>query len=132
MIPPDLRQISTGPPAGLDNAAQTAERIVRGWRRSRLARGSRCVRLLGVAIGQLAARGQSVDSSIDKDEQVVFFPTSGYRTPDDANWVIQVHGWIYEPEHEDDSDVVDFLETVHGRTGKRRSGSLATSARRSS
>ncbi|MCH8804843.1 MAG: hypothetical protein IH986_01990 [Planctomycetes bacterium] len=31
------------------------------------------------------------------DEQVLFFPTLGARTPDGASWELQIHGWVSEP-----------------------------------
>ena len=35
-------------------------------------------------------------SSIKEDERVVFFPTFAVR--DQADWVVNIHGWVYEPE----------------------------------
>lgn len=38
-------------------------------------------------------------STIKTDEEVVFFPTYGYRDGD--QWIVHTHGWIYEPETDD-------------------------------
>ncbi len=38
----------------------------------------------------------AAESPIKSDEVVVFFPTYGQRDGDD--WVLNIHGWIYEPE----------------------------------
>src|SRR5262245_16596357 len=32
-----------------------------------------------------------------RDEQVIFFPTLGYRVGADA-WELRIHGWVFEPE----------------------------------
>ena len=37
-------------------------------------------------------------SDIDRDELVVFFPTTGRQTADGAAWELTIHGWIFEPE----------------------------------
>ncbi|UCC30033.1 MAG: App1 family protein [Phycisphaerales bacterium] len=93
---PDLQRISEGCPREPDDAGRTAQRVVRVWSRGRLVGGVVCVCLLVVAGGLLG--GRSLDSSIADDEHVVFFPTFGYLALDRASWVIQIHGWISEPE----------------------------------
>lgn len=45
----------------------------------------------------VAASG-AVHSDINKDEQVVFFPTAGWLNVADQKWHLPIHGWIYEPE----------------------------------
>lgn len=37
-------------------------------------------------------------SPIKSDEVVVFYPTYAYRDAEDKNWVVMIHGSIYEPE----------------------------------
>jgi len=37
-------------------------------------------------------------SQIKSDENVIFFPTSGYLDEAGKNWIADIHGWIYEPE----------------------------------
>ncbi len=37
-------------------------------------------------------------SGIRPDERVVLFPTFGHLASDDATWVVEIHGWIFEPE----------------------------------
>jgi hypothetical protein len=39
-----------------------------------------------------------LQSSIEEDEQVIFFPTFACLDERNAVWMINVHGWIYEPE----------------------------------
>lgn len=53
-------------------------------------------------IGVLAILAGDADvSEIRSDEQVVFFPTIGYSIPGQTVWLLQIHGWIYEPAWED-------------------------------
>lgn len=40
-------------------------------------------------------------ADIKSDESVILFPTSAHLSEDGKQWVIPIHGWIYEPE--DDS-----------------------------
>jgi len=37
-------------------------------------------------------------STIKKDEEVIFFPTAAYLEVESGQWVLPVHGWIFEPE----------------------------------
>jgi hypothetical protein len=46
----------------------------------------------------LAAPAAAMSSKLKSDEQVIFFPTSGYLDPDGAGWTIPIHGWVFEPE----------------------------------
>ena len=39
-------------------------------------------------------------SPIKTDEEVIFFPTAGFKAADGQSWTIPVHGWIFE-EKED-------------------------------
>jgi hypothetical protein len=43
---------------------------------------------------------EASQSSIKDDEQVVFFPTFAYLDERSAVWMINIHGWIYEPERD--------------------------------
>lgn len=40
-------------------------------------------------------------SEIRSDEEVIFFPTLGRLSDDGSEWVLPVHGWIFEPEEGD-------------------------------
>lgn len=46
-------------------------------------------------IGFVPAAGAS---DIRSDEVVVFFPTSAHLDEESGEWVIPIHGWIFEPE----------------------------------
>lgn len=46
----------------------------------------------------LALSPSEVRSEIARDEVVVFYPTYGRRTDDGKQWVLDVHGCIFEPE----------------------------------
>ncbi len=48
---------------------------------------------LTVLIGAPAASAE-----IESDDVVLFFPTSGHQPADRREWVLPVHGWIYQPE----------------------------------
>lgn len=37
-------------------------------------------------------------TDLKSDEQIIFFPTLGQLT-DDGGWKLQIHGWLFEPEH---------------------------------
>ena len=41
-----------------------------------------------------------VQSPIKSDEEVVFFPTYGAVSPDGKEWLLRIHGWIFEPEED--------------------------------
>ena len=41
----------------------------------------------------VVARG----AELKPDEQVVFFPTLGWRGTN--GWEVEIHGWVFEPEH---------------------------------
>jgi phosphatidate phosphatase APP1 len=49
-----------------------------------------------------AAQGPPVfGSDINRDERVVFFPTAGRLSDDGTEWIVPIHGWIFEPEQND-------------------------------
>lgn len=54
------------------------------------------------ALASPACMGEP-ESPIKSDEEVVFFPTCGHLSPDGKEWLLEVHGWIYEPIHESTS-----------------------------
>ena len=40
-------------------------------------------------------------AEIRSDESVIFFPTAAALSDDGQTWHVPVHGWIFEPEHDD-------------------------------
>lgn len=40
-------------------------------------------------------------SRIKSDERVIFFPTAAQWSEDHQSWLVPIHGWIFEPEHDD-------------------------------
>ena len=62
-------------------------------------RGSIGVTVLLVALASLcSAEDQVKPSKIKSDEQVIFFPTAAHLSKDGTEWLIPIHGWIFEPE----------------------------------
>lgn len=52
-----------------------------------------------VAIGLFThAAAQDAASVIKSDETIEFFPTAARLTEDGSEWIVPIHGWIYEPE----------------------------------
>jgi phosphatidate phosphatase APP1 len=43
---------------------------------------------------------EQASGQIRSDERVVFFPTAAHLN-DQGDWIVPVHGWIYEPERDD-------------------------------
>lgn len=39
-------------------------------------------------------------SDVKRDEVVVFFETWAWQEPADGHWMVPIHGWIFEPEHD--------------------------------
>lgn len=37
-------------------------------------------------------------STVKEDEEVIFFPTAAHLEEESGQWVLPIHGWIYEPE----------------------------------
>jgi hypothetical protein len=37
-------------------------------------------------------------AQVKSDEEIVFFPTFAHLSEDGAEWVVPIHGWIFEPE----------------------------------
>ena len=50
----------------------------------------------------MASQDAPLESPIKQDEHVVFFPTLGRRAPGGEGWLLQIHGWIFEPESGDE------------------------------
>ncbi len=48
----------------------------------------------------LSAGGDEEASEIRPDEQVLLFATSAHMSEDGRNWIVPVHGWIFEPERD--------------------------------
>lgn len=58
-------------------------------------------RSFGIAFALIAELSATVaPAGIKSDEEVVFFDTFGYLADEGSTWVLQIHGWIYEPETE--------------------------------
>jgi hypothetical protein len=56
------------------------------------------VAALALAIcSPLAAAGAS---PLKTDEEVVLFPTAAHLAEDGTRWVVPIHGWVFEPEHD--------------------------------
>lgn len=56
--------------------------------------------MTAVACLSLLATSGCNPAYVKRDEQVTFFPTAAYRSADQRQWHIPIHGWIYEPEHD--------------------------------
>ncbi len=55
--------------------------------------------IVGLALGLFAGCAAAQVSSIDRDEEVRFFPTLGCRVDGGQTWEIEIHGWVYERGH---------------------------------
>ena len=40
-------------------------------------------------------------SKVRDDERIIFFPTAAHQSDDGVNWIVPIHGWIFEPEEKD-------------------------------
>jgi hypothetical protein len=49
--------------------------------------------VLTLGVGQM-------QSPLDSDDQVIFFPTVGHWDSDQREWVLPIHGWVFEPEED--------------------------------
>jgi len=49
----------------------------------------------------VAAGAASAAAAIHSDEEVVLFPTAAVLSEDGKTWRVPVHGWVFEPEHDD-------------------------------
>lgn len=55
---------------------------------------------MGLLIGTLAIIASADASNIRSDEHIIFFPTLAYRDERDGDWVVPIHGWVFEPERD--------------------------------
>jgi phosphatidate phosphatase APP1 len=54
-----------------------------------------------IAAMAVMAGAPATASEIRSDEQVIFFPTLGRLSTAGKEWILPIHGWIFEPEEED-------------------------------
>ena len=48
--------------------------------------------------GCIISQNHYPGSTVKKDEEVIFFPTAAHLDAESGNWVLPIHGWIFEPE----------------------------------
>ncbi len=58
----------------------------------------RVILLACICAGSLAATVSVEAGGIKSDETVYLFPTNGYVDQATNEWVVRIHGWIFEPE----------------------------------
>ena len=39
-------------------------------------------------------------SPLKTDEEVILFPTAAHLSEDGSHWIVPIHGWVFEPEHD--------------------------------
>src|SRR5262245_66166839 len=44
------------------------------------------------------ATAPPVLAQVRKDEEILFFPAAARLSDDGKDWLVPIHGWIYEPE----------------------------------
>lgn len=54
---------------------------------------------MGLSLIGLLMSLQPVAAQVRSDEELLFFPTAARLNATGDNWLVPVHGWIYEPEH---------------------------------
>jgi len=54
----------------------------------------RAIGVLGSCLALLLLSG----SGLERDEEVLLFPTTGFRDPNTGAWTVPVHGWVFELE----------------------------------
>jgi hypothetical protein len=54
--------------------------------------------LLSLAFASAPATAATLVCELSRDEQIVFYPTLGARVNGGANWELEIHGCVYEPE----------------------------------
>lgn len=54
---------------------------------------------LYLAVGGTGAIG-AMNGDVKDDERVVFFPSYAFQDEDGTSWVAEIHGWVFEPEHD--------------------------------
>ena len=65
-------------------------------------RGPIDVTVLLLVLASVCSAGDQIQATkIQSDEQVIFFPTAAHVSEDGSEWLVPVHGWIFEPEVRD-------------------------------
>ncbi len=72
------------------------------------------------ATGVLLFAGQWAAAQVREDEEIIFFPTFAHLTPDGKEWVVPIHGWVFEPENDSVVRVV-LLERLRQTLGLQES-----------
>ncbi len=57
------------------------------------------VAMAGLAIA-VTPLHQTPVTPLDDDEKVVLFPTYGHFDPSSSTWIVNIHGWVFEPEED--------------------------------
>jgi hypothetical protein len=59
------------------------------------------MRLMAITltVGCLLTVARAQVSSIDREQDVQFFPSFGYRVDNGQAWEVEIHGWVYERGH---------------------------------
>jgi hypothetical protein len=55
---------------------------------------------IAALVGCVAMRTSALANDLDRDEEVVFFPTAALFDPSAPTFKFFIHGWCYEPEHD--------------------------------
>jgi len=55
--------------------------------------------IVAMTLGLVAAYATAQESTIDRDEEVLLFPTFGCRVADGQAWEVEIHGWVYARGH---------------------------------
>jgi len=69
--------------------------------------------LLAALASFCSAGDQARPSKIQSDERIIFFPTAAHLSEDGSEWLIPIHGWVFEPEVNDLSRKVVVAELDH-------------------
>lgn len=59
----------------------------------------------------------AASSTVKKDEEVIFFPTAAHLDAESGEWILPIHGWIFEPEK--DSILRNVLLEVLARISEK-------------
>ncbi len=69
--------------------------------RRRIARRRLILGLVAGAAGITWIVVSAKEPDLREDESLVFFSTLGHRTAESDGWVLDIHGWVYEPDDGD-------------------------------
>jgi len=58
------------------------------------------VLLMVLGLGVFSMGTLAGASDLKADEEIIFFPTAAYLDIKSDNWVVPVHGWVFEPEED--------------------------------